>query len=171
MPVSDTEYQDLLSEIRHLKDEKAIEGLLALYARTVDYGRPEDYPALFTEDGAFELQGAARNRLKPDEPFPYDEDALLNRGGRRVERGFRFEGHAGLLKFISSVNTQRLVLHAVLQPVIRLEGDDARVQSQLIAVGKEHGAPRQLLVFGRYHDHVVRNPDGQWRFKERICEV
>lgn len=156
--------------LEELLAEKAVVLLLARYANLVDYGDPKDYASLFTTDGFFELQSGARNRLTPDEPFPYGEEYLLGRGGRRTEKGFRFEGHEGLYRFITGVSQDRLRLHAVLQPVVKLGDREAWVESQMIALGKEHGQDRKLLAFGRYHDHIVRENDGQWRFKSRICE-
>lgn len=162
------ELSELLEE---LLAERAAIRLLARYAHLVDYGDPEDYPLLFTQDGYFELQSGARNRLKPDEPFPYGEDYLLGRGGRQTDKGFRFEGGEGLYRFITGVSQDRLRLHAVLQPVVKVGDGEVWVESQMIALGKEHGQDRKLLAFGRYFDHIVREQDGEWRFKSRLCEL
>lgn len=166
-----TDISSLQATLDELVAERAIGQLLARYAHTVDYGTETDYPLLFTDDGAFELQSGARNRFAPEEPFPYGDDHFVSRGGVRTEKGFRFAGKDALLRFISGVNGNRLRLHAVLQPQIRLGNGEAWVQSQMIAVGKELGEPHKLLVFGRYFDHVVRGADGSWLFRERICEV
>lgn len=151
--------------------ERAVLRLLARYANLVDYGDASDCALLFVEDGHFELQGGARNRLNPDAPFPYPEDYLLDCGARQTETGFRFEGYAGVRGFMAGLARDRLRLHGLLQPVIRLGDGEAWVESQMIALGKNPGEDHRVLAFGRYFDHIVRTQDGEWRFRSRLCEL
>lgn len=170
--MQNNELAALRERVRVLEQEREIQSLLYRYAHAVDFGVPEDMPKLFTEDGAFEFQSGARNRFAPDEDFPVPEDYLLGLGASRTEKGFRFSGRKELLQFISGANFKWLRLHAVLQPAIRLVDDrEARVESHLIAVGKLVGGPRTVEAFGRYFDHIVREADGHWRFRERVIEL
>lgn len=151
--------------------ERAVLRLLARYANLVDYGDASACALLFTEDSYFEMQGGARNRLNPDAPFPYPEDYLLGCGAQRTEKGFRFEGRDGVRAFMAGLGRDRLRLHAVLQPVVRLGNSEAWVESQMIALGKDPGEHHRVLVFGRYFDHIVHTQDGEWRFRSRLCEL
>ncbi|MEE4454656.1 nuclear transport factor 2 family protein [Novosphingobium resinovorum] len=151
--------------------ERAVLRLLARYANLVDYGDASACALLFTEDGYFELQGGERNRLNPYAPFPYPEDYLLGCGGRPTDKGFRFEGHAGVRGFMAGLARDRLRLHAVLQPVVRLGDGEAWVESQMVALGKNPKEDHRVLAFGRYFDHVVHTQDGEWRFRSRLCEL
>lgn len=162
------EMSDLLDE---LLAERAVLRLLARYANLVDYGDASAVALLFTEDGYFKLQSGARNRLNPDAPFPYPEKYLLDCGARQTETGFRFEGHAGVRGFMAGLARDRLRLHAVLQPVVRLGDGEAWVESQMIALGKDPGEDHRVLAFGRYFDHIVHTQDGEWRFRSRLCEL
>lgn len=162
------EMSDLLDE---LLAERAVLRLLARYANLVDYGDASACALLFTEDGYLELQGGARNRLNPDAPFPYPENDLLDCGGRQTETGIRFEGHAGVHGFMAGLARDRLRLHAVLQPVVRLGDGEAWVESQMIALGKDPGESHRVLAFGRYFDHIVHTQNGEWRFQSRLCEL
>lgn len=162
------ELSDLLDD---LLAERAILRLLARYANLVDYGEAAACAMLFTEDGYFELQGGARNRLNPDMPFPYAEDYLLGCGALPTEKGFRFEGRDGVRAFMAGLSRDRLRLHAVLQPVVRLGDGEAWVESQMIALGKDTDQDHRVLAFGRYFDHLIRVDDGAWRFKSRLCEL
>lgn len=64
---------------------------------------------------------------------------------------------AGLPQVIVQMN------HA---PVIHVDGDDARAHSTMEAVYWLRDGTRQQL-FALYHDKVVREEDGEWRFVSR----
>jgi uncharacterized protein (TIGR02246 family) len=44
-------------QLQYLMDRIAVEDTMAKYAKAVDYGTPEEYAALFTEDGLVRSQG------------------------------------------------------------------------------------------------------------------
>ncbi|WP_285018905.1 nuclear transport factor 2 family protein [Novosphingobium sp. fls2-241-R2A-195] len=163
--------EEMSALLDELLAEREVLRLLARYANLVDYGDASACALLFTEDGYFELQGGARNRISPNAPFPYPKDYLLGCGGRPTEKGFRFEGYEGVHGFMAGLARERLRLHAVLQPVVRLGDGEAWVESQMIALGKDAEQDHRLLAFGRYFDHLIRVDDGAWRFKSRLCEL
>jgi hypothetical protein len=58
----------------------------------------------------------------------------------------------------------------VVQPRISLGGDQATVDSYylLLDIVDEHP---EVFSLGRYRDHLVRCPDGKWRFTGRKHEL
>ena len=49
-------------------------------------------------------------------------------------------------------------------------GDTATADSYLFVLMEHEKAP-VLRVFGRYHDDLVRCPDGRWRFRRREATI
>ena len=51
-----------------------------------------------------------------------------------------------------------------------LSENEARVQSMFCRWDNRDGVP-YTSCYGRYVDHMVKCPDGVWRFKERTAEM
>jgi ketosteroid isomerase-like protein len=129
--------------LARLEDERAILRTLHAYGHAIDAGDEAAWVACFAEDGVF----AARD-------------------------WFHVEGRAQLEAFIAAHTRppDPAHKHLVIEPLIALDGDAATCVSYF-AVLMEHGGEPVLRVFGRYHDALVRGPDGAWRFRERVAEI
>jgi len=122
--------------------------ILDLYARAsyhLDFGEPEKYAALYTEDGVFSRQAG---------------DEIV----------FRCEGVAQLLEFARGVVALngRSGQHWCGNIIIEAsdEGATGTCHSMLVttdAATKSH----TITQTGQYRDRFVR-PAGGWRFKERL---
>lgn len=165
-----TSIQELSIELSRLRDERQILNLLHEYGHRVDFSPPEDWVALFTEDGAFELQSAFANVLGLSVGVPFEQQ-LIDRGGVRIDQGYRFQGHAALRAFVGEVDRSQRQFHLVGQPRVNFQHDDlVEVRSYMLVLGHRHGEAPQLLCFGRYIDTLVRTAAG-WRFQRRVCEI
>jgi hypothetical protein len=138
-----------LDEIRLLLEEHRIQRTLDLYGHAIDYGDSDTWVACFTEDGVFE-------------------------GHPRVEgaRTFRIAGREALLAFARDHTRPPHAWHKhlVLHPRIRVQGRRADVLSYFVLAAERGGAP-VIRMFGRYHDELVLEDDGMWRFEHRLAEV
>jgi hypothetical protein len=137
------EIDAVLRRLQVLEDERAILNTLYRYAHCIDYGLQDEWVDLFTEDGVYHRRGP----------------------------NIRHEGREELRKFIPTHThaPQRYHKHVMVEPIITLNGDEATVVSYWTRLDDGPDGP-YLLGFGRYHDRLVRCPDGRWRFKERAIE-
>ena len=118
-------------------DAEQIRNLYAQLAFAYDEGRAEEYAALFTEDGAFEVAGGPETR-----------------GGEEL---------AGTV--VRAAARPDRTLHMVSSVLVAVAGDSAsgRAYVQLLALAD--GALRCLTV-GTYEDTYVRTAAG-WRVSRR----
>ena len=132
-----------------LEDERDVLRRLSAYGHAIDYG---------DEDGLGRLL-LGRRRLR--HPQPAAGSAAPGRLGRDA-----------LLAFIAG-HTRAPELwhkHLLVEPLITIDGDTAG-SSAYFAVLMEDDEEPLLRVFGRYRDRLVREPDGEWRLRERIAEI
>ena len=129
------------AELRWLADRTRIRDLTARYNRCFDDGDVDGFAATFTEDGVMEVMG-----------------------------GFVVEGRAGLAEMCR--RTPYGVVHVTVDATVEIDGDRA-VQDVTVMVlqrPKPDAAPAErrttLERSGRYHDELVRTPEG-WRFARR----
>lgn len=129
-----------------LEEERAILNTMYRYAHTIDYGLEEEWVDLFTEDGIFDV-----HMIKGFESY-------------------RIEGKAALASFVASHTRApyRYHKHLLCEPIISLDGDSAKVVSYLVRLDTDSAGPYPI-VFGRYHDHLVKQGD-LWKFKQRLVE-
>lgn len=135
--------KDMANRLETLEDERAILRTLYQYGHCVDYGREKEWVDCFTEDATYVRKGA----------------------------GLTHRGHAELARFIATHTRapERYHKHLLVNPVITLQGDEATVESYYVRIDEGEPAP-YVISMGRYHDRMVRCPDGKWRFKERRIE-
>jgi len=133
------------TELQWLVDRTRIRDLTARYNRCFDDGDAEGFAATFTEDGVMEVVG-----------------------------GFETRGREALAKMCS--RTPYGVVHVTVDATVEVDGDRA-VQDVTIMVlqrPKPDAAPAErhttLERSGRYHDELVRTPDG-WRFARRSANL
>jgi hypothetical protein len=139
---------ELARRLALLEDERAILRTLHTYPHSIDYGRESDWVGCFTADGVFDVR---------------DKSGTT---GRVVA------GHDELAEFAAGFSRPpaRWHKHLLLEPLIDVEGDTARASAYFTVLVEHEHAPVPW-VFGRYRDTLVREPDGAWRFRERIAEV
>ncbi len=128
-----------------LVDRARIRELTARYNRCFDDGDPEGFAATFTEDGAMEIDGGPTTRGR---------DALAEMV-RRTPYG---------------------IVHVTVDAIVAVDGDRAVQDVTLLVVNRPSAdTPAEkrrsrLQRTGRYHDELVRTPDG-WRFQHRIASL
>jgi SnoaL-like domain len=138
--------ENLAARIQWLEDIEAIKQLISRYAQASDkHNDPDLMLPLFTEDGALD-----------------------------VGSGYgRYQGHAVLREFF--LGTPKIIswsLHYNISPLIEVaaNGQSARVFWYLWELANMPDAKKaeQIAVWigGTYDSDVVKQADGQWRFKE-----
>lgn len=141
----------LEERVQHLEDEREILRNMYQYGHSHDYGPLEDFLDCFVEDGAWER----RRRDTPSQLQP----PRVYEGREALTRYFHSHKHAPELFY----------KHLVLEPRMTVLGDEAHVVSYFVKIDEHPDGP-YLYAFGRYRDHLLRCPDGRWRFKRRIAE-
>ena len=131
--------------VRLLEDEREILRTVYAYAHAIDSADVDGWPALFTDDGVFDVRG----------------EATLHLAGQDELRGFIHARKA------LGLAPRR---HLVIEPMIELDGERAVCTSYLLTVQDEDGAP-VVGSFGRYADQLRRCADGRWLIAERVAEV
>jgi len=144
---------ELESRLKVLEAEREILRTLHQYCHAWDYGPDEVRLDCFTDDGVFHL---SPQRLVSDmNPWTVrgkDEiyDQWVSHHIFAPENYFK---------------------HVLVDPKITLLNDsEATVHSSLCLWYHRDGSP-YTASFGRYIDHMVKCPDGRWRFKERTAEI
>ena len=130
------------AEVRWLLDRAQIRELTARYNRAFDDGDPEAFAATFTEDGVMAVDGT-----------------------------FSVEGGPGLAEMVR--HTPYGVVHVTVDATVEVDGDRAVQDVKLLVLSRpgpdgKPGASSRLTNSGRYHDELVRTPDG-WRFARRTA--
>ena len=126
-------------------DRARILELTARYNRCFDDGDPEGFAATFVEDGVMAVAG-----------------------------GPATSGRAALADMVR--HTPYGIVHVTVNATVEVDGDRA-VQDVTLLVLSRPGpdAPpdkrgSRLRNSGRYHDELVRTPEG-WRFARRTCTL
>jgi len=131
------------AEVRWLLDRAQIRELTARYNRCFDDGDPDGFAATFTDDGVMEVDGT-----------------------------FRTEGRGALAEMVR--HTPYGVVHVTVDATVEVDGDRAVQDVKLLVLSRPGpDAPPDarttvLTSSGRYHDELVRTPDG-WRFARRVA--
>jgi ketosteroid isomerase-like protein len=147
---TDLDVSALEARLRALEDERAIQGTLYQYGHSIDYGDEAGWVDCFTEDGVWDVR--YRKGSKP----------------RTL-----CEGRASLASYISGHTRApaKYHKHVLVEPQIVVDGDSATVDSYFMKVDAQDEGRSEIVAIGRYRDDLVREADGRWRFRQRICEV
>ena len=121
-----------------LEDKEAIRELLHEYCYHADSGDHGARAGLFTEDAEFEMATRTARTRKGIEDYVA---SIWPEGGRPRRQ------------------------HCMVNPIIRVNGDEAHVESYVVMFREAVGGPK-VAYGGRYFDHVVRQ-GGRWLFKHR----
>lgn len=143
------ERESIDARLRLLEDERAILRTLHAYGHAVDAADRDAYLDLWTQDAAFDARGRQPGDVS------------------RVVRGV--EARTDFIEHFSRppIGWHK---HLLIEPLVDVDGDTARVVSYFAVLREEEDRPI-VWVFGRYRDTLVRCSDGTWRFAERIAEV
>jgi uncharacterized protein (TIGR02246 family) len=134
------------ADVQWLLDRTRIRELTARYNRCFDDGDPEGFAALFTEDGVMAVDGT-----------------------------FEVTGRDGLAEMVR--HTPYGVVHVTVDATVEVDGDRAIQDVKLLVLARpDPGTPpgakqpkgTRLTNSGRYHDELLRTPDG-WRFSRRTA--
>lgn len=142
---------ELQKRLQMVEEERAILQTLYHFCHCADYGLDREWVDSFTEDGVF--------GVRPREGLADIPDV-------------RVQGHEALASFRTRQTRapEKYHKHLMVEPVITIKSrEEANVVSYLLIVDSG-GGRIYFLVFGRYHDRMVKQ-DGRWRFKERIFEI
>ena len=135
---------DFDERLRRLEDERAIERTLYRYAHAQYDGDRDKFLDCFTDDAVIE----------------------------RTRHERVVVGRDAIAAFFDA-NTHKPVAyhkHAVIEPLIEIDGDTATVSSDFLYVQNRYGGP-MISHFGHYADELVRCPDGAWRFRRRAVQT
>jgi SnoaL-like domain len=131
-----------------IADERAILRVLYGYCHAIDYGEEARWVGLFTADGIFHVD--------------------MPRGLPPIHCA----GQKELAAFVAAHPRAPAALHKhlLLNPLIELHGNEARVASYFQLLLEIGGVP-ETFCFGRYLDRLVRSEAGSWQFTERVAQV
>lgn len=134
-----------------LEDERMIIDTLHRYGQAIDEGNAQAWAGLFTEDGVFLC-------------LDRDGDLILCQQG--------FAALAQWVRDFKATETHRLK-HVVMAPVVNLAGNRAEVTSYYanLIENEDPLLPPRIRFIGRYDDDMVREEDGQWRFRQRVSHT
>lgn len=146
MTATEVTIADLAAEVQRLKDRQAIVDRLYAYPFALDHADIELWLDTFTEDGVWIVS------------LVEGGDPVIDLHGRDALRAFIEDVAA---KEPSGMN------HATVNPrVLSLDGDEATATAYYTAATLKDDVITATSI-GRYHDTLVRCPDGQWRIKVR----
>jgi len=137
--------EPLEARVARLEDDREILRTLHGYAHAIDYGDVDAWVDCFAEDALFEVRG-------------------------RIQYSIR--GRAALREFVARHThaPEAWHKHFMVEPFVDVDGDAAACRSYFTVLRDDGGAP-VVGIFGRYRDQLRREPDGRWRFVERVAEV
>jgi ketosteroid isomerase-like protein len=118
-----------------IEDHEAIRELLARYCHYVDAADTERWVGLYVEEGAL----------------------AMNMGAPPIE------GTEALRSF-ASARRPGIGLHLSANPIIAVDGEEARVESYVVVIAGNDDP--QVRLAGRYEDRL-RRVDGSWKFVRR----
>ena len=129
----------------HTTDLLAIRSLLDRYTNGVNQRDWAAVRAVFTDDGVWDAGGPEMGH-----------NAMRFEGGVNCAQGI-----AGI------VSPMELCVQSNHAPVIHVDGDHATAVSTINEMVLAPGAPGVTTIWGTYYDDIVRDSDGEWRFRLR----
>lgn len=132
----------LRARVQLLEDERAIDRRMRTYGHALDYGLRDVWLDCWTDDAELE--------------WPHG----LFTGIAEIARAFDEHTHA----------PDAVHKHVVVDPLIEVDGDVARVESYFARIDGKPTGP-VVRSIGRYRDMLERGADGVWRFVERRTDL
>ena len=135
-------------ELRGVLDERAIMRTMHRYCRALDDGLEGEWLDVFTADAVY--------------------DTVLPNGDLYAHLTTRDE-------FVSFLNAYprrpaTAPKHVMVDPIIELDGDLARVESTFLYLNQSPGEVPRVMAWGRYVD-VLRREGDVWRIASRRCDT
>jgi ketosteroid isomerase-like protein len=131
--------------VDHFADHLAIRSLLDRYTDAVNRRDWTAMERVFAPDGVWDMGGPTVGAMAQ-----------------------RFEGATACARGIAGlVNPVALCVQSNHAPVIVVDGDRATATSTINEIVLAPGSPGRMTIWGMYFDEIVRNEDGEWRFKVR----
>jgi ketosteroid isomerase-like protein len=127
--------------LQALEDERAILDRLYAYGHSLDYGIRDAWLDCWADDAVLKW---------PHETFT---------GREAIGRAFDGHSHA----------PDAYHKHFLVEPRVRLNGDEAAAESYFARLNDSPGGP-VMRSFGRYVDVLIRCADGAWRIRARRLE-
>lgn len=138
---------------RSYADDRAeIENLLARYVLALDFQNPDDYAAVFTEDGILNHGGGIERGRKEIREFMHDSIKM------RKERD---------AKTLSEGKIVKPSRHLITNMMIEVKGDKAAVTAYWVNVGPGNDDFARTHSYGIHHDYL-EYVNGKWLFKKII---
>jgi len=136
-----------------LRDE--VEALYARYAELLDEGPVKDWPSLFMEDGSY--RAVTRENVERGWPL-----ALMLCESRAAieDRVYAIEN--------LSLTIPRHVRHLISGFIVSENGSEIAVSANFAMFETLVGEQTVCFAAGRYRDVLVRDADGQLRFKAKV---
>ena len=129
----------------HLSDHLAIHDLLNRYTNAINQRDWTAVEAAFALDGVWDAGGPELG-----------ENAYLFKTSQAIAKGI-----ADLVK------PHELLVQSNHAPVIEVDGDSATATSTINEYALAAGTPAMMVLWGTYYDDIVREADGEWRFRKR----
>lgn len=143
------------TQMQALYERMLIRELQDRYAFAHDFGTPEEYASLFTDDGAISAGNGP--------PLVQGRDAIIAFAQRDRER---YSGEPGPDGTISSI-----MRHLITNSEIEITGPDTAVGKSFVTTIVQKGdIGPAILSVGRYEDHYVKQ-EGQWRIARRSIHM
>ena len=132
---------DLATRIQELSDIEAIKQLKAMYCYHIDDREIGALMERFTENAVWDGGPAGR-----------------------------YEGRAAIERYLLELpEVLSFAIHWVVNPLITVDGDEARARWYLIEPCTGARSGRAFWGAGHYDDHLVRE-DGVWKFREVVLK-
>jgi ketosteroid isomerase-like protein len=132
--------------VSDLEDRLAINQVLDTYARGIDDRDWDLVLSVFTDDAFLDYTAFSGPKGPRDDVIMWVQDMLTS--------------------FVMSQ-------HLITNRLITIDGDDAVVAAELLAImGMPGAAPGKMSMMhtgGQYHDRLVRTSDG-WKISKRTCD-
>jgi hypothetical protein len=143
------------TQVQALYERMLIRELQDRYGIVHDFGTPEEYASLFTDDGAISAGNGP--------PLVQGRDALIAFARRDRER---WSGEPAPDGTISSI-----MRHLITNAEIEVTGPDTAVGKSYVTTIVQRGdIGPAILSVGRYEDHYVKQ-NGQWRISRRSIHM
>ena len=133
---------------RVVLDERDIIRTMHRYCRALDGGNESEWLDVFTADATY--------------------DTVLPDGSVFAHLTTREE----FVAFLQAYPRQPVTApkHVIVDPIIELDGDDARGESTFLFLNQSPGAAPKVMAWGRYIDRF-RREGSAWRIAARLCET
>lgn len=127
----------------NLADHLAIQDLINRYSLGVSQRDWDMLADVFAEDGIWDVDGGPSGAHK-------------HFGRKDVVEALKVR-----------ISPAKFVVQMPHSPLIEVNGNSATARTTVQECVKISEGPKGLMMIGTYHDEIIRDKDGEWRFKSR----